>query len=307
MARSGSSRLTVGAGVGVGSELRASVSFITSAANDAVADVGRGQADAVDRDRVAVAPARRRARVSTVSRTPSPERSRRATVPRSCDQPGEHGSPLLHPGRDQQVLADALALERQRPDGVGDQLDALALERVAGGPRRRARSARGTGGSRRSRRRRGTRRRGAGRPRAGSRRSRPRRAGRAPSARAPARSPRSRRSPRRRGPRARRSRSAARRARRRPSAGSGARRGRACEVSGSRAERVEHDPPRLALDALDARGELRIVGQRGADPDRDGVALGAPVVGAASGSPRRRSTSSRRCGWRPCRRASSPT
>ena len=41
---------------------------------------------------------------------------------------------------------------------------------------------------------------------------------------------------------------------------------------------VEDDPPRLARHALDPRRQLRIVGQRGADPDDDGVDLGAPVV-----------------------------
>ena len=43
---------------------------------------------------------------------------------------------------------------------------------------------------------------------------------------------------------------------------------------------VEDDARRLPEVAVDARGQLRVVGQRGADPDHDGVALGAPVVGA---------------------------
>ena len=41
---------------------------------------------------------------------------------------------------------------------------------------------------------------------------------------------------------------------------------------------VEHDPARLAVRAVDAHGQQRIVGERGADPDRHRVALGAPVV-----------------------------
>ena len=41
---------------------------------------------------------------------------------------------------------------------------------------------------------------------------------------------------------------------------------------------VEDDPARLARDALDARGQLRVVGQRGADADDHGVDLRAPVV-----------------------------
>ena len=36
---------------------------------------------------------------------------------------------------------------------------------------------------------------------------------------------------------------------------------------------VEHDAARLARGALDPGGELRVVGERGADPDDDGVAL----------------------------------
>ena len=44
-------------------------------------------------------------------------------------------------------------------------------------------------------------------------------------------------------------------------------------------ERVEHDPARLAHDTFDPRGQLGIVGERGADPDRDRIALGPPVVG----------------------------
>ena len=41
---------------------------------------------------------------------------------------------------------------------------------------------------------------------------------------------------------------------------------------------VEHDAPRLAVHAFDAGREQRVVGERGADADRDRVALGAPVV-----------------------------
>ena len=42
---------------------------------------------------------------------------------------------------------------------------------------------------------------------------------------------------------------------------------------------VEDDTARLVADALDPRGELRVVGQRGADAHRHGVARGAPAVG----------------------------
>ena len=43
-----------------------------------------------------------------------------------------------------------------------------------------------------------------------------------------------------------------------------------------------------------ARGEPRVVGERGADPDDDGVDLGAPVVRELAAAARRRSTASRR-------------
>src|ERR1700720_4223681 len=42
-------------------------------------------------------------------------------------------SPLLQPRRDQQVVAHALAVERQRPDCLRDRLDSFALERIARG------------------------------------------------------------------------------------------------------------------------------------------------------------------------------
>ena len=83
--------------------------------------------------------------------------------------------------------------------------------------------------------------------------------------------------PRRRPSRAPRSRRAARRARRRRSAGPRA----PCDelrVERQARRRVEDDAARLAVDAVDARGELRVVGQRGADPDGDGVDLGAPAM-----------------------------
>ena len=70
---------------------------------------------------------------------------------------------------------------------------------------------------------------------------------------------------------------------------------------------VEDHAPRLVADAVDARGELRVVGQRGADAHGHGVARGAPAVGDERGCPRWRSTSSRRSWSPPCRRGSWPT
>src|SRR5580704_3739102 len=44
-----------------------------------------------------------------------------------------HRSPLAQTRRYEQVLADALAVERERADGVGDALDAFALQGIACG------------------------------------------------------------------------------------------------------------------------------------------------------------------------------
>ena len=49
-------------------------------------------------------------------------------------------------------------------------------------------------------------------------------------------------------------------------------------VDGQARGGVEDDPARLAVDVGQARGQPRVVGQRGADADDDGVDLGAPVV-----------------------------
>ena len=50
-------------------------------------------------------------------------------------------------------------------------------------------------------------------------------------------------------------------------------------VQGQAPGGVEDHAPRLVADAVDARGELRVVGQRGADAHGHGVARGAPAVG----------------------------
>ena len=51
-----------------------------------------------------------------------------------------------------------------------------------------------------------------------------------------------------------------------------------CDVERQPRARVENDAPRLAGGADLARGQQRVVGERGADPDRDRVAVGAPAV-----------------------------
>ena len=70
---------------------------------------------------------------------------------------------------------------------------------------------------------------------------------------------------------------------------------------------VEHHAARLARDALDARGEQRVVARAPCRCRRPRRRTRRASGGAGAGSPRRRSTGSRRSGWRPCRRASSPT
>src|SRR4051812_20535649 len=70
--------------------------------------------------------------VRTARRTPSAVASTAVTVPRSWTSP-VNTSPLPQPGGDEDVLRAALALERQRARRLGDPLDALALDRIAGG------------------------------------------------------------------------------------------------------------------------------------------------------------------------------
>src|SRR4051794_23299383 len=70
--------------------------------------------------------------VPTRTRTPPAVWSTASTRPRSCTSPVNMDSPFSQPRRDEQIVSDLLAVERQRPHGLGDGLRALALERVAG-------------------------------------------------------------------------------------------------------------------------------------------------------------------------------
>ena len=127
-----------------------------------------GQADAVDRDRVALGELAGQRRLDGQAHAVGGA-STRATCPRSATSPVN--TALTTPAaarRRARRRRSRSHVEGQRAQGVGDALDALALERVAGACGRRAAAARGTGAPRRSRRRRGTRRPGAGRPRAAS-------------------------------------------------------------------------------------------------------------------------------------------
>src|SRR6185312_6135165 len=218
---------------------------------------------------------------ATISRTPSPERSTSSMWPRSAISPVNTRAalPLPDPRRDEQVVADPLALEVLGAYCVGDLLGALALERVAGGaPSEDERREEQTdlvdlaGVEERS-------------------------------GEAGAALEQDRADP-----------GGAELVKRRDHAGGlvfagghdhvgavglqrvggGARRRtghdhRQQDLTGVahqlRVERetpqgIEHDPSRLADHAGDPGGEQRVVGQSGADPDRDRVAFGAPMVGA---------------------------
>src|SRR3954465_2070128 len=70
----------------------------------------------------------------TRSRTPSAVASRAPTAPRPALRPVNTRSPLLEARADEDVAGERLARERQRPQRVGDAVDAFALERVARGP-----------------------------------------------------------------------------------------------------------------------------------------------------------------------------
>src|SRR5256885_16772237 len=79
-------------------------------------------------------------RLRTRSTAPPPFCSSAITLPRSAISPVNikraraawPPSPLAKACRDQQVLADALATEAERAHSLGDPLDPLALEGIAG-------------------------------------------------------------------------------------------------------------------------------------------------------------------------------
>src|SRR5215210_3412230 len=131
-ARSGSSRLTSAPSATSASEDRRSVSRITSA-------VKRPSAIAVAvrqtplTETLSPSPVSGASAVRTAGRTPSAVASTAVAVPLSATSPVNirRLSPLAHPGADQHVVGDPAALERERAGGLGDALDALALERVA--------------------------------------------------------------------------------------------------------------------------------------------------------------------------------
>src|SRR5829696_9499789 len=132
-ARSGSSRLTSAPSPTSASEERRSVSCMTSALKrpPSIAVAVRQTPLTATESPSESSGARA---VRTARRTPSAVASTAVTVPRSATSPVNiRRSPLAHPGRDQDVVRDALALERERAGGLGDALDPLPLQRVARG------------------------------------------------------------------------------------------------------------------------------------------------------------------------------
>ncbi len=129
-ARSESSRLTSEPGRGLGQRGAPQRLVHHLGAELAVGDRRRGQADAVDGDRVAL---------GDLPRQPRAHAQRHAVArgvdggdrPEVLDEPGEHGHHSRSRARDQHVVGDPLDVERQRARRLGDPLDALALERVA--------------------------------------------------------------------------------------------------------------------------------------------------------------------------------
>ena len=233
-----------------------------------------------------------------------------ARPPRPCpsvrDQAGEHRLPLPQPGADQHVLADRLA-------STSSARRASATSRARALEQRRAparRSARGATKRRSSSISPASKKAPASvGPPSSSRLVTPRRPSSSSAAREPLRRSRPAATDLGAGASQRRRRGRARRRRRRRRAAAPRRAcATSCESSGSRAleSKTTRAGWRAAVDL--ARGQQRVVGERGADPDRDGVGLGAPAVHQRAALGRRRSSCESPGGAsRPGRRARSPS
>src|SRR6185312_453604 len=129
--RSGSSRFTRSPCARAPSDERASVSFMTSAPKTrSRVSIAVRHTPLTAIESPSAAPSGKSAAI--VRRAPSPDRSIATTCPIPCTSP-VNTSPLPQPRGDEQILPDALAVERQRAQHFGDRLDPLALERVARG------------------------------------------------------------------------------------------------------------------------------------------------------------------------------
>ena len=139
--RSGSSRLTRSPGPSAPSELRASVSALRSAAKPSGPGLDRRQADAVDRDRVALAQSSAASAASTRDARRAVAGRHLGDAPELLDEPGEQVAlPLLEPRADSSTSSPTmLHVHRERVPRLGDRVRALAFER-ARGPRGRRRA-----------------------------------------------------------------------------------------------------------------------------------------------------------------------
>src|SRR4051812_12116935 len=271
---SGSSRLTRDPASSALSEERRRVSFITSAPNSSpphspvavrqtplTATLSPSLSSRASGDAIAI-------------RTPSFVASTELTVPRSSTSP-VNTSPLPQAGADQQVVGNLLAVQGEGAQRLGDLLDTLALQRIArlaaADEQRREEQADLVDLARVEER--------AGKVRAALEQDR----------RHAVVAERRQRTAHARGlvlaggdndVRAGRLERPDLRAIRRPRHHDGERhlRGLRDELRVQRQARgrVEHDAPRLMVHALDAGGELGVVGERGADADRHRADRGAP-------------------------------
>src|SRR3954447_8954157 len=132
-ARSGSSRLTFDPGCTSPSDERRSVSCMTSAPNSSPPHIPTAVRQTPLTATESPSLSSRASGERTDRRTPSEVWSTRWTVPRSWTNPVKMALPLSQSRADQQILADDLAVECERAHGVGDAVDAAALERVARG------------------------------------------------------------------------------------------------------------------------------------------------------------------------------
>src|SRR4051794_12384152 len=278
-ARSSSSRLTRDPGCASPNDERRSVSCMTSAPNSSPPHIPTAVRHTPLTATLSPSLSSRASGERTLSRTPSAVRSTRWTSPRSWTRPVNIRSPLPQARLDEQVLPDRLPVERQRPRRVGDLLDAAALHRVArstpadedrrqeqahlvdlAGVEERARQ---VGAALEQDRRHAA---------LAERHERGAHAGLLVLPR--------RHDDVRAGHLERIDRVARRGARDDDRERHLGRRRHELRVQRQTRGRVEDDAPRLAFHAVDAGRELRVVGQRGADPDGDGVDRGAPLVRA---------------------------
>src|SRR3954468_3035312 len=132
-ARSGRSTLTRESGCTRPSDERRRVSCMTSAPNSSPPHIPTAVRQTPLTATESPSLSSRASGERTDRRTPSLVWSTRWTVPRSWTNPVKMALPLSQSRADQQILAYDLAVECERAHGVGDPVDAAALQRVARG------------------------------------------------------------------------------------------------------------------------------------------------------------------------------